>query len=461
MVVGVDYTAPSMITPDGWHQSLSTDLHSGSSSLERWWTRFDDPTLNRLIDVARESNRELAIAYERVDEARAARGVARSGLFPNVNASGLAERQRISENIGTPAPPAGKTEDFFSTGLDANWEIDFFGGVRRSIEAADATVEGAEELYRDTLVSLLAEVAIAYVQLRTAEERIAVAQRNITNQQSSVELTQARLDAGLSPELDVSQAETNLATTRATIPTLRNDRALALNRLATLIGRFPAAADTIVGSGGIPSPPSGSGLGLPADLIRSRPDLRAAERELAAQTARIGVAEADLYPRFALSGNLSLQSLAFGDLFENASKAYGFGPNFQWNVFNGGRIRSAIDIEESRTQQAFLNYQQAVLLAVEEVENNLATVRNERERLSELNKAVTASRKTEELVTTNYTEGLIDFQNVLDAQRTTFANEDAAAASRGVIAAAYAALFKSLGGGTPMKPGKVDPAGKP
>ncbi len=456
MVVGTDYTSPDTITPDFWNQSLSADLNSGSSSLETWWTRFNDPTLNNLIDKARESNRDLAIAYERVSEARAARGVARSGLFPSVDFGGGVSQGRTSENVGTPSPPAGKTTDFWSTGVDAGWEIDFFGGVRRSIESADATVEGTEELYRDTMVSLFAEVALNYIQVRTLEERIAVAQGNISNQQKSVELTTDRLDAGLSPELDVSQAETNLATTKAVIPLLRNQRDIALNRLATLIGRYPSATESLLGkSRGIPVPSSGAGVGLPADLVRARPDIRAAERQLAAQTALIGVAEADLLPRFSLTGTFELQSLGAEDLLQSASRNYGFGPSFRWNIFDAGRTWSQVAIEESRTKQAYYNYQNSVLKAVEEVENSLSTVRNERDRLSELTKAVTAAKKTEELVTSNYTEGLIDFQNVLDAQRTVFANEDERTISEGQIAAGYATLFKALGGGTPMKPGKV------
>jgi len=462
MVVGTDYTSPDTITPDFWNQSLAKDLHSGNSSLERWWTRFNDPTLNRLIDAARDSNRDLAIAYERITEARAARGIARSQLFPSIDFGGSATRNRTSENIGTPSPPSGKTDHFWATGLDAGWEIDFFGGVRRSIEAADATVEGAEELHRDLMVSLFAEVALNYIQIRTLEERIAVARSNIGNQQKSVDLTQDRLDAGLSPELDVSQAETNLATTRAVIPLLRNQRDFAVNRLATLIGRYPSAAETFIGkSKGIPLPSGSAGVGLPADLVRARPDIRAAERQLAAQTALIGVAEAELLPRFTLAGTFDLQALTAADLLESGSRNYGFGPNFRWSIFSAGRIQSQIAVEESRTKQAFYNYQNVVLKAVEEVENSLSTVRNERDRFSELDKAVGSAERTEELVTSNYTEGLIDFQNVLDAQRTVFANQDERVISQGQIAAGYASLFKALGGGTRMKPGPVETDGKP
>lgn len=455
MIVGTDYTSPDTITPDTWHQSLSSDLHSGRSSLEKWWTRFNDPALNRLIDTARESNRDLAIAYERINEARAARGIARSQLFPSADFTGGVSRNRSSQNIGTPSPPAGKTNDFWSTGLDAGWEIDFFGGVRRSVESANATVEGTEELYRDTMVSLLAEVAYAYIQVRTFDERIRLAGKNVANQRDSVDITKARFDAGLSPELDVSQATSNLANTEAFIPALRSQRDAALNRLAVLIGRYPSAAASFVsGSGGIPVPNRSAGVGIPADLVRSRPDIRAAERSLAAQTARIGVAEADLYPRFTLAGTFQLQSLAASSLAESNARNYAFGPSFRWNIFSAGRIKNQIAIEESRTKQAYLNYENTVLKGVSEVESALSSARNERERLQALDTAVTASQKTVSLVKDNYREGLIDFQNVLDAERTIFANEDERAISQGQIAAAYVSLFKALGGGTRMESSK-------
>lgn len=459
MIVGTDYTPPSMITPDYWNQSLASDLDSNSPSLQSWWRRFNDPTLNLLISKARDSNRDLAIAYERIAQARAARGISRSQLFPSIDFDGSVTRNRTSENLGV---PGGKTSDFWSTGLDAGWEIDFFGGVRRSIESADATLEGTEELYRDTMVSLYAEVAFNYIQIRTLEKRISVANKNIATQESSVGLTQDRLDAGLSPELDVSQAQTNLATTRSVIPTLRNQRSVAVNRLATLLGRYPAPTETLLqGSKGIPMPKGSAGVGIPADLVRSRPDIRAAERQLAAQTAKIGVAEADLLPRFVLSGTFDLQALSADKLIESSSRNYGFGPAFRWNIFSAGRIQSQIAIEQSLTKQAFYNYQNSVLKGVEEVENSLATIRNERDRLSQLNTAVSSSLKTQELVNSNYTEGLIDFQNVLDAERTVFSNEDQQTVSRGQIAAGYVSLFKALGGGTEMKPPAVDADGKP
>jgi NodT family efflux transporter outer membrane factor (OMF) lipoprotein len=299
MLVGVNYTAPEMVVPDAWHHRLTGDLHSGSSSLESWWRKFNDSTLNRLVDRARKANPDLKLALERVTEARAARGVARSQLFPTVNAGGDLVRSRTSESLLGPVPPAGKTSDFWDTGFDAGWEIDFFGGVRRSIESATASEEALEEAYRDATVSLLAEVALNYVEFRTLDERIRVARQNIARQEKSLQLTRDKEEAGLVSKLNVSQIETTVRTSETLIPLLQAQRSLARNRLGTLVGGYPGSIDSWLGSGGgVPMPSSSAGVGIPADLIRSRPDIRAAERQLAAQTARIGVADRPARRRF-------------------------------------------------------------------------------------------------------------------------------------------------------------------
>jgi len=453
MLVGGAYKAPDTVVPDFWYHSLSGDLHSGSPSIESWWKKFDDRTLDRLVGRARESNPDLKIAFERITEARAARAVARSQLFPGAVAGGEAVRTRASESLLGPAPGTpGNPTDYWATGFDAGWEIDFFGGVRRSIESATAGVEAVEEAWRDATVSLLAEVALNYVEFRTLGERIRLAETNIANQRESVKLTRDRLDAGLAPELDVSQAETNLATSEALVPLLRAQETLAKNRLGILVGSYPGGIDSWLGKGGgIPSPQRSAGIGIPADLVRARPDIRRAERALAAQTAQIGVAQADLFPRFTLAGTFELQATQPGQMFDSRSRAYAFGPSLRWNIFSGGRIKAIIAIEESRTKQAYLAYESTVLKAVGEVEDALASIANERDRLAALDKAVASARKTVALVKENYREGLVDFQNVLDAERTIFSTEDEAAVSRGQIAAAHVALYKALGGGTRMK----------
>ncbi|MEO1856163.1 MAG: TolC family protein, partial [Rubritalea sp.] len=433
------------------HQSLASDLRSHSSALQSWWTKFNDPTLNKLIDLASQANPDVKIALERVIEAQEGRTISRSAIAPIVDVGGTYNSASQSENSTPLSGIGGQNYKNWSTGASASWELDFFGGVRRAIESSDATAEAIEEAYRDTLVTLYAEVAYSYLEVRTYEERIRQARNNIKNQQKSVELTRERFKAGLSPELDVSQAETNLANSKAFVPQLRAQRAKSLNRLSSLLGQYAGSCESLVkNTQGIPIPSRKTGIGLPTNLLRSRPDIRRAERELAAQTSRIGIAEADLYPRFTLAGDFTFTSANTSNLFDGASTGYNFGPTFKWNVFSAGRIRSQVRIEESRTKQALYAYEQAVLHGVEDVETSLSSAFYERDRLTALNDAVISSTKTVDLVKTNYKEGLVDFQNVLDAERTIFNSQDTAATSKGALSAAYVSLFKSLGGGTVM-----------
>lgn len=454
--VGPDYVGPSKRVPDAWSRNVLRDLNG--KSLEQWWKGFRDPTLNTLVERARKSNPDLKQALANIDEARALRGVARSQGLPQADASALYNRRRNSDNIRVGNNPAGgafgggasnKSYSYYSPGFDAGWEIDLFGGIRRSVEAASANVQAREEDYRDALVSLSAEVALNYVEYRALEERISVANSNIAAQRDSVKLTQGRFEAGLVPRIDVTQAESNLALSEAAVPVLRTEMTAAKNRLATLTGGFPASVEGVLAkSRGIPMPPAGYSSGLPADLLRARPDIRRAERELAAQTARIGMAEAELYPRLTLAGDFQLQSSTSGKLFDNSSRAYSFGPSFRWSLFSAGRIRNEIAAEESRAQAALAAYENSVLRAVEEVETAMVTIVNERQRLGDLSRAVASSRETVSLVKENYESGLVSFQNVLDAERTKFGAEDEEVYSRGLVARDYIVLFKALGGGT-------------
>ncbi len=465
-IVGRDYRAPEGGVPDAWSRSVSQNLGGERGGLEKWWKGFRDPVLDRLIDRARESNPDLRGAYERIVEARAQRGVARSQLFPSLNAGGDYVRRRASESLLV--PPGQNPSNLFSAGFDSGWEIDVFGGLRRAVESTEAGVGASEETYRDVLLSLYAEVALNYIEYRTLQRRIELAVRNIDAQSQTVELTNNRLEAGLVPKIDVTQATTNLETSRALVPLLRTQLIAARNRLSTLTGGFPGSLDrTLNRSRPIPTPRRGYSAGLPADLLRGRPDVRAAERELAAQTALIGVAEADLYPRFTLFGDFNLQSVDASDFFDAGSRAWSFGPSFRWQIFSAGRIRNNVRIEESRTAQALAGYESAVLLAVEEVETSMASIAYEWQRTGFLGKAVTAAEETVGLVKSNYAEGLVDFQRVLDAERTKFNTEDEAAVSKGQIAKNYVALYKALGGGSEVEvvpdrpPGERDPGETP
>jgi len=446
--VGPNYGEPDAKVPDAWAASVGRDLRGGASDLDKWWGNFNDARLTRLIEKVRASNPDVRLAAERIEEARSRRGIARSQLFPAANAGGDYVRNRASESLLFPAPGTNPS-NLFSAGFDAGWEVDVFGGIRRGVEAAEAGIGVSQEAYRDVVVTLYAETAVNYIEYRTLEERIRLASANIKGQADSLELASARLEAGLASDLDVAQAETNLATSKALLPLLESQRAFAANRLAALAGGFPGSPEARLGTGsGIPVPKRGFSAGLPADLVRSRPDIRRAERELAAQTARIGVATAELYPKFRLAGDFTLQAAESGDFFQGASRAYAFGPSFRWNIFSAGQIRNTIRAEESGARQAYAAYEGAVIRGVEEVESAMAAIAHEWDRKAQLDIAVGFSRKTVGLVKQKYTEGLVDFQNVIDAERTLFDNDDNAAISRGAVARNYVILYKALGGGT-------------
>ena len=450
-MVGPNYSQPEIPTPDTWNQTIRGDVSSSRSDISGWWRRFHDPTLNKLIGLAASSNRELIIAAERIEESRAFEGVARGGLFPYASASGSISRNRNSGNVSV-APSSNNT--LYDAGIGAGWELDFVGGLRRSLEAARANTAATEELYRDAMVIIYASVAESYIDYRTLQERIRVVQNNIDLQSQSVELTEGNLAAGLAPEIDVSQAKANLADSRAQVPSLQIQLAQTLNRLAVLVGSYPDEVEPVLGSGGIPDIGHAASVGIPADLLRSRPDIRAAERQLAARTAEVGVAEAELYPKFDLLGTFALQSTSSADFFNSSSGFYSFGPSFRWRIFEAGRIREQIKASESGVRQSHANYEQTVLQAVSEVETALASIAYEEARLGHLQESRKNARRTSELIIGNYTNDVVDFQNVVDAQRTVLFAEEGVVISRGQRARSHVALYRALGGGTDMSSAK-------
>jgi NodT family efflux transporter outer membrane factor (OMF) lipoprotein len=445
--------------------STATAATQPSADLARWWTTFDDPALDALVERAVAANLDLRLATARLREARALRGVTGADLFPDVNVAGSYTRSRSSENafdfegagggggqspgFGNFALP-GEERDLYQAGFDANWEVDVFGGVRRSIEAADADIAAANEGRRDALVTLLAEVARNYVEVRGFQRRLGIARANLKTQQDTLELTNARFKAQLISELDVTRADAQVATTASQIPSLEAQRNQAAHRLAVLLGQEPGALlDELFAptSPAIPSGPPEVPPGLPSDLLRRRPDIRRAERELAAATARVGVATADLFPRFSLTGSLGLQSEEFDDLASMDSRFFSIGPSASWPVFDAGRIRSNIEVQNARQEQALVRYEQSVLTALEDVENALVGYGKERQRRASLQRAVDANRRSVEMATQLYDRGLTDFLDVLDAQRALFLSEDALVQSDRTISTNLVALYKALGGG--------------
>ncbi|MFO7817026.1 MAG: efflux transporter outer membrane subunit [Thermodesulfobacteriota bacterium] len=443
--VGPDYTQPKSEVPQGWNQIKDPALLPDRIKITNWWTLFNDPTLNQLIKKATRQNLNLRAAAARVEEARAQLRAARGGYLPEANADGSVSRQ---ESRASALDPDGTLDTYYSAGMDASWELDLFGRIRRSVEASSAEFQATEEDRVDIMISMYAQVAGTYINIRTLQTRIKTALENITSQKEILKLTKSRFKYGLATDLDVAQAEQVLANTKARIPPLRIQLAETKNSLGTLLAQPPGAVDKILEeSAPIPLPPERVAAGVPADLLRQRPDIRGAERRLAAQTARIGMATAELYPRFSLVGSIGYMHTDLNDLFIPASRAFSFGPSLGWNIFSGGKLRAQIDVEDARTKQALLTYEQTVLTALSEAENAMTGHIQQKIRLRALQDSVRASKRSLKLSEKLYKDGLSDFQNVLDAQRELFSAEDQLDQARGNAALYMVSLYRALGGG--------------
>ncbi len=464
--VGPDYHQPGVEVGEAWIDSEQPGVNPGEMDYSEWWTVFNDPQLNELVLSAYEENIPLKIACLRILEARYQLGVARGYLLPQEQqVVGAYQRQQLSHNAYpfgdfSNIPGFRLSADDFSLGATAAWELDFWGRFRRMIESAEANVQIQQEDYHAALVLLQAEVAQNYIQMRTAEERLALARKNVELQERTLELVQARFDQGLVSELDVNQAKAILETTRSIIPMLELQRRLAQNRLCTLMGQPPQSLDDILqGPAKLPDVPPEVVVGIPADLLRRRPDVRKAERMAAAQCARIGVAEAEFYPHIAITGQIAFQADDFAHLINTDSIAGMVGPGFRWNVLNYGRIKNQVLAEDARFRQAVLGYQETVLRASEEVEGMITAFLKEQDRVRKLEKATEAIAKSVELATLQYQQGLIDFQRVLDSQRALVQQQDALAEARGNVAQHLIGVYKALGGGWQMcfrmQPGAV------
>jgi NodT family efflux transporter outer membrane factor (OMF) lipoprotein len=444
--VGPDYSPVEPQAPEAWNTTLQGGVNAEEptpADLAQWWTILHDPQLTSLEQRAVAGNLDLKEAQSRIREARAMRGISSSKYYPTVDAGAAATKSRSSENSGT-----GTTRELYAAGFDASWELDIFGGVRRSVEAAQASLEATEEDLNALQVSLLAEVALNYVDLRTYQTRLEVNLKSIQAQQKSYELNDSRFQAGIIGELAVQESLRILESTRALAPALETGLDAAKNRLAVLLGGRPGSLHAELAiSHPLPNLPPTVAVGIPAETLRRRPDIRRAERNLAAQTARIGVATADLYPKFRLLGTVGLESLSAGDLFQGASKTWGFGPSVSWNLFDAGAVRRNIEVQTARQEQALIQYEQTVLSAQEEVENALFAYAREQLRREYISKATLAAARAEELARDQYQAGLVDFNNVLDTQRSLLVLRDELARSDGDMIANLVRLYKALGGG--------------
>ena len=461
--VGPNYTPPTPPVPDLWSQAVKKELSESQPALEEWWTQFNDPLLSNLIERCRETNLTLKQTLSRVREARLRRAILSRNLQPNIDVSAGYTRTKPSARI----PPLSQVPEellnadavnIFSFGFDMAWELDIFGGVRRSIEAAAAGADASLEGYRDVLVTLLAEVGRSYVELRTLQARIEYAEANIERQRETLTLVESRFAAGLVGRLDVEQARSNLANTESLLPQLRLGLRIALNQLTFLLSLPPGQLSAqLEPQLAIPDPPSSISVGVPANLLRRRPDIRRAERTLAASTAQIGVSKANLYPRFGLVGDLFGQSVDLGDL--SGAGTWSITPFLKWNVFNRGRLKDLVRATEEQTEQALLSYENAVLFALAEVESALAAFLEGKNTRDDLSRAVAATEEAVELVNVLYNTGLTDFQNVLDTERFLASQQDRLAASEGQVGQSAIALYKALGGG--WSPSQPLPAGAP
>jgi NodT family efflux transporter outer membrane factor (OMF) lipoprotein len=451
--VGPNYQRPMASTPSQWTAPMAGGETNSPVSLAAWWKNFNDPELDSLIARAVQSNLDLQVAQARVREARAQYAIADANFLPTVDGSASYARTETSHHqpvLGSiPLPPNVPFDNnLYQAGFDASWEIDVFGGERRAAESARAQFTASEFGQRDVLVTLLGDVAHNYVDLRGFQRRLAITQENIQAQSQALTITQDRFKKGLSNDLDVQQAASLLATTKAEVPSLQTAIQASIFRLGVLLGRQP---ETLVAElstvAPIPATPPQVPVGLPSQLLERRPDVQRAERELAAATANIGVAKADLFPKFYLTGVAGFESISASDWFSAGSRFWSAGPTVQWRIFDAGQIRENIKIQDARQQEALAEYEKTMLGAFEDVENGLVAYANEQTRRESLQDAVTASRNSLDLANKLYANGLTDFLHVLDAERSLYQTQDALAQSDRTVSVDLVSLYKSLGGG--------------
>jgi outer membrane protein, multidrug efflux system len=457
-MVGPEYAPPAMRLPAHWsggYEPSSSD-QGGKADLAQWWRGFNDPILDELIEQALSSNLDEKIAIARIREERAYLVMSRAGLYPSVDTSGSYTRQRYSANTPFGFFPQAfpRDENIYESGFDASWELDVFGGVRRGVQASQAELAASIEDSRDVRVTLLAETASDYVAVRALERRLQIARANLHDQNDSLKLAQARFEQGFAPELDVFQARSLLETTQAQVPELESELAQTVHSIGVLLGREPDALEAQLSDTepipGIADPNAIAvriPAGLPSDLLRRRPDIRSAERNIAAATARVGVATADLYPKFSIAGMAGLESISTGDFFFGTSRMWQVGPTMTWPIFEGGKIKAYIEVRNAQEEQALLIYQKTVLNALAEVENALVAYAKERTRHQALAAAAADFKRAQLLALDRYEEGYANYLDVLEAQRSLYAAQDSVAQSDQQIIDDLIAIYKALGGG--------------
>lgn len=459
--VGPNYRKPAAPIACDWIDSyderISTDLPNDPS----WWNVFGDSYLPGLVQTAYEQNLTVRSAGMRVVQARRIRAITAGEFFPQQQeAFGSYSRNQLSRNTfpgNLPGFP--RSADFWSTGFDAFWEIDVWGKFRRNIESADASLDAAVEDYDDILVILVADVASTYVEYRTVQQQLAYTRSNIEIQNTSFSIADAQNKGGQVSELDPLQAQADLQNTEQTIPALEAQLRRTNLQLCTLLGIPPRDLSEELGDSPIPEAPSSVAVGIPADLLRRRPDVRQAERQVAAQAAQIGVAAADLYPHFSITGNIRVEAGQLNDLFTTASTAGSIGPGFNWDILNYGRLVNNVRLQDAAFQELAIDYQQTVLEANQEIETALFTFLKSQERLQDFNELVATSQKAVEIGVAQYEVGATDFNRVSSLQLVLVDAQNGLAATKGEVAQSLIAVYKAIGGGWQIRLGPTAPQG--
>ncbi len=452
--VGPNYAKPAAPVAERWIDAADERVRSVSTDENLWWAVFNDPVLNGLVQSAYQQNLSLREAGFRVLEARAQLGIATGQLAPQVQTNtGAYSANSLSRNVANRAYTPERWFGQWDYGFDLSWELDFWGRFRRAIEASEATLDASVEQYDDCLVTILGDIATNYVQYRTFEQRIAFAEDNLRVQRKILELATARFQGGMTSELDVHQAQSDLSSTEAMIPQLRMLRREANNRLCILLGTPPENLERRLGPGPIPTAPPAVAVGIPAELLRRRPDVRRAERLAAVQSAKIGVAQADLFPQVFIDGSLGYASQDLGNLFTGNSFNGSVGPGFQWNILNYGRILNNVRSQDATFQELVTAYQQTLLKANEEVENGLVHFLEAQEEVRALTRSVVEARMSVEQAMAQYQGGLTDFNRVAVLQEQLVQRQDQLAQAQGDIALGLIRVYRALGGGWQIRLG--------
>ena len=443
-VVGPHYQEPASHAPASF---ASTAAGTVSDSVEAgWWKGLHDSQLNRLIGQAETQNLDLKVAEARLKEARALWRQARFDLVPTVRSEAGYTNTRVSKARSFGGQAA--SSELHEAALDATWELDFFGRVRRSIEAARATEEAVAAQRDALLIDLRSEVAVNYLLVRGGQEQLNVAQKNATNQADSLRVAEASLNGGRGTQLDVARARAQWNATLATVPQFQNSIDEAIHRIAVLCGVAPSTLrPELAAPRPMPTPPSRVALAKPADVLRHRPDIRVAERNLAAATARVGVATADLFPRVTFNGSVGLEGQTLSAVGKAGNGAYSFGPRLTWAAFDLGRVKQQIAAEGAREEAALATYEQTVLQALEEAENALTAYERERQRLQYLRESTKSAEEAAKLARERYKDGVANFLDVLDAERVALVSQSDDVASETRVATAWVAVYKAMGGG--------------